>query len=96
MISFVRVMVDNLFKQPISYVDQLVGVSMIFFYVCSVISGTNIRLTGTNDSREGRVEVFYNNQWGTICDDHFGRKEARVVCRSLGYDNTYVFQNYPL
>ena len=31
------------------------------------------------------MEIFYNNEWGTICDDHWTFDEATVVCRSLGF-----------
>ncbi|XP_035791603.1 uncharacterized protein LOC118466427 [Anopheles albimanus] len=47
-----------------------------------------IRLAGGRDSQEGRVEINYRGTWGTVCDDDFGVREARVICRQLGFNGT--------
>ena len=44
-----------------------------------------VRLVSGYNSHEGRVEICYNNQWGTVCDNSFTSTDARVVCRELGY-----------
>ena len=44
-----------------------------------------IRLQGGIYSNEGRVEVYCNGQWGTICNDGFDSNDANAVCRQLGY-----------
>ena len=38
----------------------------------------------------GRLEIFYNGQWGTVCDNEFGASEARIACNQLGFTGGYL------
>ena len=44
-----------------------------------------LRLVGGSSQYEGRIEFCNNNQWGTVCDDAYDRRDAAVVCRQLGF-----------
>ncbi|XP_066266396.1 neurotrypsin-like [Branchiostoma lanceolatum] len=59
-----------------------------------VVCTLNVRLVGGSGSHEGRVEVFYSGQWGTVTDDGWGLPDARVVCRQLGYPGAEEAKRY--
>ena len=49
----------------------------------------DVRLVNGSQPHEGRVEVCFNETWGTICGHIYpwawNISEANVVCQQLGY-----------
>jgi len=54
-----------------------------FFIIKIVLLLLTVRLGGSGLPLEGRLEVYYNGSWGTVCDDSFDIVDATVACRSI-------------
>ena len=53
-----------------------------------------MRLSQGQNIRSGRVEMYINGEWGTVCDDYWNSSSSTVVCRQLGLGNTGTFNRY--
>ncbi|CAC5370694.1 DMBT1 [Mytilus coruscus] len=56
----------------------------------SIDCGVNVRLVGGSAYNEGKVEIFHENEWGTICGNTFSEEDGKVVCRMLGLDTENI------
>ena len=54
---------------------------------CNFTNGA-LRLLNGSTPYEGRVELFLDGLWGTICDNYWSDNDATVVCYQLGYGRT--------
>ena len=50
----------------------------------------DLRLQG-GTAKRGRLEVYHNGRWGTVCDDRFTKVTAGVACRQLGHTGGGTF-----
>jgi len=70
----------------------MLGEQRVFFlhiFVTAAADYGDLRLARGSITRNyytsGRLEIYINRQWGTVCDDFFTSTDATVACRQLGF-----------
>ena len=51
----------------------------------SLLWSFSVRLVNGRHIKEGRLEVFHEGRWGTVCDDSFNKISAGVACKMLNF-----------
>ena len=77
-------MKESPIRLKLCHMEMSIKLCVHFCKYCKAMFAT-VRLAGSSLSYQGRLEVYYNRTWGTVCDDSFGSVDARVACYSLGY-----------
>ncbi|XP_062609247.1 deleted in malignant brain tumors 1 protein-like [Saccostrea cucullata] len=53
---------------------------------CFNDQGIYYRISGGDPSgRSGRAEIFFDDNWGTMCSTNWGEEEATALCRQMGF-----------
>ena len=56
----------------------------------------DVRLVDGSNALEGRLEVCFNNAWGTVCGNQFDSDTAGIICNQLSVPYESEFLSFPI
>ncbi len=60
-------------------------------YNIGLCTNGDLRLVGGTTDMDGRVEICFNETWGTICDNLWTTNDGNVACQQLGFSQFGLF-----
>lgn len=69
-------------------VDCHIMSSSIFLWF--FFTDARVSLSGGSNEGQGTIQIYHENQWGTICDDGFDVNAAKVICKMIGHHTLLV------
>ncbi|XP_071814236.1 uncharacterized protein [Apostichopus japonicus] len=58
----------------------------------STLTDSEVRLSGGEDEYSGYVEIWFNQEWCTVCDDAINIQKANIICKQLKFGDMVDFK----
>ena len=75
----------NIIGRAVYYGSSMVA-TIIIREIYHLFIDIEVELVGGTSEDEGRVQINLGGRQGTICDDYWDWRDAKIVCNMLNYE----------